>query len=164
MRPGPLDPAEVKRFLESFLYREQAFLVDEVVAVDREARAIRALLDTTRELPFARAQRTGPGHPAHVAAGEILMATGSLGFLSAWLFHGVRWDEGWVGFGTRVHRADWKALARIGPPLELLSREVRWRDQPRRVVTRLEFRFSQQGRLVYAGDQSAMFLRGATFE
>jgi hypothetical protein len=157
--PGPIDPQEMRRFLDSFMYREAAFLVDEVISLDAEDHRIEALMDTTRPLPFAAEQRTDSNHPAHVAAGELLMATGSLGCLHAWFFHGCRWDEGWAGFGNRIHRADFKELARIGPPLRLESRETRSRVKPRRVVLRYEFRFWQGERLVYLGDQSAMFVK-----
>lgn len=159
--PATLDAAEMERFAESFLYREEVFLVDEIVEVDTGHRAIRGRMDTTRELPIARHQRTGPGHPAHVSAAEMLMLTGSLGCLHAWIFHGCRWDEGWSGFGSRIHRADFKQLARLGPPLELASRETRTRAGERRVVIRYEFRFEQAGRLVYTGDQTAMFVKDA---
>ena len=157
--PGPCDPAELQRFLDTFLYREEAFLVDEILRLDPVAREIAALLDTTRPLPFAAQQRTDDNHPAHVAAGEILMATGGLGCMHAWFFHGCYWDEGWVGFGNRIHRADFKAIARIGPPLRLESRETRARAGSRRVVLRYEFRFWQEETLVYQGDQTAMFLK-----
>jgi hypothetical protein len=157
--PGPFDPEEMRRFLASFMYAREAFLVDEVVRLDREARAIDARMDTTRPLPFAALQRTDALHPAHVAAGELLMATGSLGCLHAWFFHGCRWDQGWRGFGNRIHRADFKRLARLGPRLALRSRETRTRVGPRRVVLRLEFHFEQDGALVYHGDQSAMFVK-----
>ena len=33
--PGPFDAAEMRRFLDSFMYREDAFFVDEVVASER---------------------------------------------------------------------------------------------------------------------------------
>jgi hypothetical protein len=141
------------------MYRESAFLVDEILSVDEAVPAISARLDTTRELPFARAQRVGPGHPAHVSGAEMVMATGSLGCLHAWFFHGCRWDEGWTGFGNRIHRADFRRLARIGPPLRLESRELRSRVGARRVVLRFEFQFWQEEELVYRGDQSAMFFR-----
>jgi hypothetical protein len=157
--PGPFDAEEMRRFLESYMYRDAAFLIDEVVAMDTEARAIDARLDTRRELPFTAQQRIGPSHPAHVSAGELLMATGSLGCMHAWFFHGCRWDEGWTGFGNRIHRADFKQLARIGPPLRLESRESRTRVGDRRVVLRFEFRFWQGETLVYFGDQTAMFVR-----
>ena len=116
-------------------------------------------MDTTRELPFARHQRVDANHPAHVAAPELIMLSGNLGCLHAWFFHGCRWDEGWTGFGNRIHRADFKNLARLGPPLDLHSRETRTRNGARRVVIRYEFRFEQEGRPVYFGDQTAMFLK-----
>ncbi len=159
--PDSIDPAEIQRFVDTFLYRQEAFLIDEIVAVDAEARRIEARMQTTGDLPISAHQRTGPGHPAHVAAAEMLMLTGSLGCLHAWLFHGCRWDEGWSGFGNRIHRADFKQLARIGPPLELSSVETRTRVGEKRVVLRYEFRFEQEGRLVYLGDQSAMFFKDA---
>jgi glycosyltransferase involved in cell wall biosynthesis len=96
----------------------------------------------------------------HVSAAEIIMITGGLGCLHAWFFHGCRWDEGWAGFGNRIHRADFKSLARRGPPLQMHSRETRARTGAQRVLIRYEFHFRQEGRLVYFGDQTAMFLKG----
>lgn len=157
--PGPLDPESFRRFLDTFMYREAAFLIDEILAVDAALHRIAARMETTRDLPFARQQRVGPGHPAHVSGAELVMATSSLGCLHAWFFHDCRWDEGWSGFGSRIHRADFKKLARIGPPLRLESRELRARVGNRRVVLRFEFDFWQEDVLVYRGDQTAMFLR-----
>jgi hypothetical protein len=153
-------PSELQHFLDTFLYTEEAFLIDEILSLDVNTSSIEATLDTTRPLPFARAQRTGGHHPAHVSAPELLMVTGSLGCLHAWFFHGVRWDEDWAGFGNRVHRADFKRLARIGPPIHLASRETRTRVGAARVVLRYDFEFRQEGELVYVGDQSAMFVKG----
>jgi len=155
-----VDPEELQHFLDTFLYTEEAFLLDEITAVDHEARRIEALMETTRPLPFARCQRVDELHPAHVSGAELLMLTGSLGCLHAWLFHGCRWDEDWAGFGNRIHRADFKRLARIGPPVELLSHETKTRVGPTRIVARFEFEFRQEGELVYVGDQSAMFVKG----
>jgi len=153
----------MQRFLDTFLYREKAFLIDEVLELDPEKRYVEARLDTTRPLPFASEQRVDDRHPAHVSGAEILMVTGSLGCLHAWFFHGCRWDEGWAGFGNRVHRADFKSLALIGHPLRLESRETRTRVGPRRVVLRYEFHFWQNDKLVYYGDQSAMFFKDQAF-
>ena len=44
--PGPYEPAEMERFLDTFMYREGAVLVDEILEMDRDAKAITALLDT----------------------------------------------------------------------------------------------------------------------
>ena len=156
--PKP-DPAELRRFLDSFLYCEEGFLLDEVLDVNTDEQRVHARLDTQKPLPYTRLQRSGPHHPPHVAAAEMLTLTGSLGCLHAWFFHGVRWDEGWTGFGNRIHRADFKQLAHVGPPLELHSRETRTRAGARRVVIRYEFRFEQERRHVYFGDQTAMFLK-----
>lgn len=158
--PGPYPEAEMRRFLDTFLYREAAVLIDEVVKIDAEALCMEARLDTTRPLPFAALQRVDDNHPAHVSGAELLMATGSLGCMHAWFFHGCRWDEGWAGFGNRVHRADFRQLALIGPPLRLESRETKTRVGSRRVVIRYEFHFWQGDALVYHGDQSAMFVKG----
>jgi hypothetical protein len=149
----------MRRFLDTFNYREEAFLVDEVVKIDPAARAIEARMDTTRDLPLTRQQRVDPGHPAHVNAGELLQVTGSLGCLHAWFFHGCRWEEGWAAFGSRIHRADFKNLARLGPPLRLESRETRTRVGTKRIVVRFAFHFWQEETLVYVGDQTAMFVR-----
>ncbi len=160
IRSGPLPQEQIDHFLETFLYREPAVLVDEILCADAEAGEIEALLETDRPLPYSDLQRTDAHHPAHVAAGEILTATGSLGCLHAYFFHGCRWDEGWAGFGNRIHRADFKSLADRGPDLRLLSRETRTRIGERRVVLRYTFEFRQQDRLVYLGDQTAMFVKG----
>ncbi|RMG09830.1 MAG: hypothetical protein D6731_18885 [Planctomycetota bacterium] len=159
--PAPCDPAEMRRFLDSFLYAPEAFLVDRIDRLDGEAREVEARMETTRPLPLAALQRTEEGrHPPHVSAPELLLLTGNLGCLHAWFFHGCRWDEGWAGFGNRIHRADFKRLVRLGPPLDLHSRETRCRVGPRRVVLRYEFTFRQEGEVVYWGDQSAIFVRG----
>ena len=89
----------------------------------------------------------------------MLMVTGVLGCLHAWFFHDVRWDAGWAGFGNRVHRADFKRLALIGPSIELELRETRTRVGSNRIVLRYDFEFRQAGEIVYKGDQSAMFVR-----
>ncbi len=149
----------MQRFLETFLYREEVFLIDEISRMDKVEGLIEAQMDTRRRLPFAREQRTDANHPGHVSGPELMMVTACLGCLHAWFFHGCRWDEGWVGFGNRIHRADFKKLALIGAPLELSSRETATRVGKRRVVLRYEFQFRQNGDLVYLGDQSAMFLK-----
>lgn len=158
--PGPCNAAELRHFLDTFLYSEEAFLIDEIREMDPERRVIEARMNTEKErLPFAAAQRTSALHPGHVAGAEMLQLTGSLGCLHAWFFHGCRWDRGWAGFGNRIHRADFKSLAHMGPPLDLRSSETRARAGERRVVVRYAFEFRQEERIVYVGDQSAMFVK-----
>ncbi len=159
--PDGFDPLELRRFLDTFLYREEAFLIDEILAIDPVARRIEARFDTRREMPYGRFQRPSSTHPPHVPGPEMIIITGNLGCLHAWYFHGCRWDDGWVGFGNRIHRADFVSLADIGPPLDLRSLETRARVGPRRIVIRYQFSFRQGDRDVYYGDQSAMFLKDA---
>ena len=155
----PPEPADLRRFLDAYLYEQAAFLVDEVTELDRDAGIARGRMDTTRALPYSALQRIGPYHPAHVSGSDMIALNGNLGCLHAWFFHRCRFDEGWTGFGNRIHRADFKRLARIGPPLELESRETRTRAGAQRVVIRFEFHFRQEGELVYFGDQTAMFMK-----
>jgi hypothetical protein len=116
-------------------------------------------METTRHLPVSRLVVATPDvHPAHVTGAEMIMLTASLGALHAWFFHGLRWDKGWAGFGSRIHRADFKALATIGPPMRLESKETRTRTGPKRVVSRYEFEFFQEEKLVYKSEQSAIFV------
>ena len=162
--PSPWPDAEMARFLATFLYSPAAFLVDEVLTADHESKVMTARMDTTRWLPIAAEQRGDPrAHPRHVSGPELLLVTGSLGCLHAYFFHGCKWDEGWVGFGSRVHRADFRDLTRIGPPLELRSEETRSRVSGKRAMLRYSFTFTQEGREVYRGDQSAMFVHGVEF-
>ena len=161
---GAVAPEKLQHFVDTFLYREDALLIDEITRMDAERGEVDAILESTRPLPFSGHQRVSEGHPAHVSGAELVMVTGNLGCLHAYFFHGCRWDEGWTGFGNRIHRADFKRLARVGPPVELSSRETKTRVGANRVVIRYAFEFRQQGELVYVGDQSAMFFRGMTLE
>lgn len=157
--PSPWPDAELSRFVETFIYSPRAFLVSEVLTADAEAGVMTGRMDTTRYLPIAAEQRGDPKlHPRHVSAPELMLATGNLGCLHAYFFHGCRWDAGWVGFGSRAHRIDFRDIAYIGPPVELRSEETRKRIGPKRVVLRYDFEFTQQGRVVYRGDQSAIFV------
>jgi hypothetical protein len=160
MRSQSVIPAaEMQHFLDSFLYEEEAVLVDEITSLDHENKRIEAILDTNRPLPLSARQRVSSHHLAHVSGPELIMATGSLGGMHPYFFHGCRWEQGWAGFGNRIHRADFKRLALIGPPIMLESVETRSRIGPTRIVLRYAFSFRQNGELIYVGDQSAMFVK-----
>ena len=149
------------RFLDTYFYDRTAFLIDEVRRIDAEANEVEAVMDTTRHLPYGSLQRGDPAlHPRHVSGPELVMVTANLGSLHAYFVHGCRWDAGWVGYGNRIHRADFKRLARVGPPVVLHSREVRSRLGPARLVSRYLFRFEQEGEVVYQAEQTAQFLKG----
>jgi hypothetical protein len=150
------DPA----FVATLPYRPEAYLIDEIVEVDREGRRLRARLCTAKALPLLDLQKTSAIHPPHLPGGLIVHLTGMLGCTHAHYVHGVRFDEGWIGYGSRIHRADFKRLVRVGPDLDLDCLEVKGRRGPERHVVRYEFRFTQEGALCYYGEQTAMWLRG----
>lgn len=161
--PPELAP-EMARFVATMPYAPRAFLIDEVLEVDAARARVRARLDTTKELPLVADQRGDPAtHPRHLAAPVMIQLTGMLGMVHAYFLHGVRFDEGWIGFGSRIHRADFKRLVRLGAPLELESIETKARLGPDRHIVRYEFRFTQDGALCYFGDQTATWLRGRSF-
>ena len=141
------------------MYEDEAFLIDEILRMDKEKAEVEAVVRTTGYLPLTGHQRVRRGHPAHVCGGDIIMVTACLGCIHAWFFHGVRWEEGWTGFGNRIHRGDFKKLAEVGPPITLKSWERNSRIGKRRMVLRYEFEFRQGAEVIYYGDQSAMFFK-----
>lgn len=162
--PAP-HAAETDRFLRTMPYDPASFLVDEVLEIDDGAKRVRGRMDTRRPMPLVDLQRGDPAiHPRHVPGPVLVLLTGNLGLVHAYFQRGVRFDEGWIGFGSRIHRADFKRLALIGAPLDLESVETKARIQPDRHVVRYEFTFKQDGKVVYWGDQTATWLRGRSFE
>ncbi len=158
---GSPPPEAMERFLASYFYDRAAFLIDDVRRIDPDSKEVDAVMDTRRRLLYAPLQRGEPAlHPRHVSGPELNMLTANLGSLHAYFVHGCHWDEGWVGFGTRIHRADFKRLVRLGPPLVLHSTETRTRLGAGRLVSRYQFRFEQEGEVVYLAEQTAQFLRG----
>lgn len=151
---------QAAHFLATTPYDPRALLVDAVLAVEPAGRVL-ARLGTTRPLPFVDAQRGSPDlHPRHVNGGVMVHLTGMLGLLHAYFVLGLRFDEGWIGFGGRIHRAEFRALARVGPPLDLELVETRRRVGADRCVVRYDFTYTQGGVRCYVGDQTATWLRG----
>ena len=123
-----LQDSEMQRFLDTFLYREAAFLIDEVMKMDSEQRFIEAQMDTLRPLPFSAEQRVGRNHPAHVSGAEILMITGSLGCMHAWFFTAVTGMKVGPDSGTAFTEptsSDWPASA-LRYALNPEKQEVEW--------------------------------------
>ena len=49
-----LAPGQMQEVLETFMYEPEVFLVDEVTKLDYARREIEAMMDTRRDLAFAR--------------------------------------------------------------------------------------------------------------
>ena len=151
----PLDP----EFVADCLYGPEAILVDDVLDVDLERSSVTCRMPTHDELPLTRHQRVHPRrHPRHVSGGLMVHMTGVMGLVHAWYVLGLRFHEGWTGYGGRIHSAKFKNLAPPGEPLVLRCTATRVRRRPRRIVARYELLFTQAGAVVYEGDQTAMWL------
>jgi hypothetical protein len=150
-------------FLDGYMYRDAAVLIDRVVSLDEDAGSLETELDTVRPLAYSTLQRTTEDHPLHVSAGDLLMATGTIACLYAWIALGCKWDQGWAGFGSRIHRADFKRMVRVGPPLQMRMQQTAIRKGSKRIMLRCDLRFTQEGRPTYIADQTAMFVRGVSF-
>src|SRR5512139_727274 len=149
-----LDPA----FIADCPYGPGALLIDDVLRVDEETSAIVARMPTHAELPLTRDQRAHPErHPQHVSGALMIHATGIMGFAHAYHVLELRHADGWIGYGTHIHAARFRRMGRIGPPMTLTCRATSVRKIRSALVARYEFRFEQDGDVVYEGDQTAMF-------
>jgi len=153
-----LDPA----FVADCPYGPGGLLLDDILAVDREASSIVASMPTRADLPLTREQRAHPErHPHHVSGALMIHATGILGFAHAFFVLDLRHADGWIGYGTHIHEAKFRRMGRIGPPLELACSATSVRRIKGSILARYQFRFEQDGDLIYEGDQSALWSRVA---
>ncbi len=151
-----LDP----EFIADCPYGPDAVPIDEIVEIDKEEGIIRAVMSTHADLPLTRDQRAHPvRHPRHVSGGFMVHLTGMLGFMHTYYILGLRHADGWIGYGGRIYDARFAALAKMGPPLDLELRATKIRQRESQVFGRYEFRFTQEGTLVYSGDQAAMWMK-----
>jgi hypothetical protein len=152
----PLDPD----FVADCPYAPEGLLIDEVLEIDPARSLVVARMPTPASLPLTSAQRSHPTrHPPHVAGGLLVHMTGMVGFLHAYYVLGLRHRDGWVGYGARIHHARFHELAPPGAPLLLEGRATQVRRGTSRIVVRYGFSFAQEGRLVYEGDQTAVWTR-----
>lgn len=151
-----LDP----EFVADCPYGPKAVPIDDIVEIDEEQGIIRAVMSTHEDLPLTRDQRAHPvRHPRHVSGGFMVHLTGMLGFMHTYYVLGLRHADGWIGYGGRIYDARFAALAKMGPPLDLELRATKVRQRETQVFGRYEFRFTQEGTLIYSGDQAAMWMK-----
>ena len=147
-------------FIADCLYGPGAICIDEIVEIDRENGIVRARMTTHPDLPLTRDQRAHPvRHPRHVSGGLMVHLTGILGFMHTYYVLGLRHADGWIGYGGRIYSARFAALAKMGPPLDLELRATKVRQRANQAFGRYEFRFTQDGTLIYEGDQAATWMR-----
>ncbi len=152
----PIDP----EFVIDCPYGPDAMLLDEVLEIDRERSLLRVRMPTHDGLPLTRDQRVHPVlHPRHVSGGLMVHMTGITGFAHLYFVLGLRHRDGWIGYGARIHKARFHALAKPGEPIEISCRATQMRQGETRILARYELLMHQAGKLVYEGDQTAMFFK-----
>lgn len=152
----PIDPA----FVADCPYGPEGMLLDDIVEVDTENDRIVGRMPTSDELPLTRTQRAHPvRNPRHVSGGLMVHMTGIIAFAHAYFVLGLKHSDGWVGYGAKIHSARFRALAPPGEPLLLECKATQMRKGDLTVFARYSFAFTQSGKLVYEGDQSAMWTR-----
>ena len=157
--PCPFDQA----FLDDLPYDPSVLLLDTLLELDAARSLVRCRMPTLPSDPFTSAQRAHPvRHPAHVAGAALIQATASLGFVHAYYLLGLRHREGWIGYGTRIHKAVFRKLIAPGTPVEAtcIATNVRLGDD--RHMIRYGFDFRADGARCYEGDQTAFWVRTVT--
>lgn len=150
----PLDP----EFVADCLYLPDGLLIDELLEVDREASRIRVRMPTHDALPITRSQRVHPTlHPRHVSGGLMVHMTGVAAFVHFYYVLGLRHSDGWTGYGVRIHEARFKNLAVPPEPLVLECTALRTRRIKDTINARYRFVFTQNDKLVYEGEQTALW-------
>jgi hypothetical protein len=156
----PLRFADDPSFITDLPYDPAVLLLDELLEIDRAASRIRCRMPTDRPMPFVDAQRAHPvRHPKHVAGAVMVHATGMLGFVHAYYLLGLRHHEGWIGYGTHIHRVVFRKLVPPGAPIVAECTATRSRLGTKRHMVRYAFQFRHEGDLCYEGDQTAMWMR-----
>jgi hypothetical protein len=146
-------------FAAESMYDAEQWFIHDLLEVDREGGRLVGSLDTTRIGPLVTAQRPWPGHERHLPGAVAVQMTATLGQLHAIYVLDLRATEGWVGFGTHIHKARFPQMGRIGPPVRAEVRSTRVRTIRGTVFVAYTFRFEQDGALVYEADHTAAWFR-----
>lgn len=148
-------------FLADLPYDPSVMFFDELTTIDQGGDLLLCRMPTNQPMPITSAQRAHPiRHPQHVAGAVMIHATGMLGFVHAYYALGLRHRDGWIGYGTHIHRAVFRKLVTPGPtPIEAQCRVTKKRIGKARCFVRYEFEFRHEGQLCYEGDQSAMWIK-----
>lgn len=153
--PRPFD----SEFLADLPYSPDVLFFDAILELEPEKSRVVCRMPTDVPLPLTESQRAHPTrHPKHVAGAIMVHATGMLGFVHAYHVLGLRHHEGWVGYGTHLHRAVFRKLVEPGAPIEATCVATKTRLGKARHFIRYSFEFRHEGSVCYEGDQSAVWL------
>ncbi|MEM9067362.1 MAG: hypothetical protein AAGE52_02620 [Myxococcota bacterium] len=151
-----LDP----EFVADCPYGPGGLLIDDVLTIDEDTSRVVVRMPTHADLPLTREQRAHPvRHPRHVSGGLMVHMTGMVGFVHAYHILGLRHADGWIGYGGRIYRARYLALAPPGEPLILEGRATKVRRGKKKIFVRYEFLFKQGETPVYDSEQAAIWMK-----
>jgi hypothetical protein len=146
-------------FLADLPYDPSVLFFDELTEIDPARGLVRCRMPTDVPMPFVDAQRAHPAlHPRHVAGAVMVHATGMLGFVHAYYLLGLRHRDGWIGYGTHIHRVVFRKLVSPGIPIDATCIATRSRLGKRRHMIRYSFEFRHEGAVCYEGDQTAVWM------
>jgi hypothetical protein len=159
--PLPTTPCAFEEaFLSDLPYDPEVLFFDRILAIDPDKSLVRCRMPTDRPLPLMSAQRVhAVRHPRHVAGAIMVHATGMLGFIHAYYLMGLRHNEGWIGYGTHIHRVVFRKLVQPGTPVDATCIATRARVGRTRQMIRYKFEFRHEGDVCYEGDQTAVWMR-----
>lgn len=147
-------------FMADLPYDPEVLFLEELTEIDRAQSLVRCLVPTSDDMLLTRSQRVDPiRHPRHVAGAVIVHVTGMLGFVHAYHVLGLRHRDGWIGYGTHIHKGVFRKLVTPGAPIETVCRATRVRKGQTRYFVRYSFEFRHEGAVCYEGDQTAVWLR-----
>lgn len=152
----PLEPA----FVADSLYDLDGMMIDEVLEVDVPQSMVKVRMPTHENLPITRHQRVHPElHPRHVSGGLMIHMTGVAGFAHFYYVLGLRHADNWTGYGVRIHNARYHNIAGIGEPIIIQCKATQVRRMQQNLMVRYNFVFTQAEKLIYEGDQVAMWMK-----
>jgi hypothetical protein len=156
----PLRFRDDAAFIADLPYDPEVLFFDELLEIDPEKSLIRCRMPTDQPMPIVGSQRTHPVfHPRHVAGAVMVHATGMMGFVHAYYLLGLRHHEGWIGYGTHIHRVVFRKLVPPGAPIVATCQATRSRLGRQRHMIRYAFEFRHEGDVCYEGDQTAVWMR-----
>ena len=148
-------------FESESLYSPEAWFIHDVLDIDVDAQVVRVAIDTEKLGPLVDAQRVLPSHPKHFPGAVAIQVTGTLGQLHAIYVLGLRPSEGWGGFGASIRRARFPNIGHIGPEVTATCTASRVRHVNGTYHVTYEFRFEQDGSVIYESTQTSAWFRAA---
>ena len=146
-------------FLSDILYSPEVLFLDRIEAIDASASRIVCRMRTDGPMPFTDHQVADPiRHPRHVAGAVMIQVTGNLGFAHLFYLEGLRHRDGWVGYGTHIHKAVFRKLVPKGMPMICSCTQTKVRRGKARMFSTYRFEFHHDGDLAFESEQNAMWI------